>query len=153
MNIAVIFITLEKKYKSINMKILLVLFIGVFLSLNSFAANPYLDGLTRDQLIERLTSKIYVKDNIYSCDQVAYNYYFSKEAIKTCGFSRLSSSADTGNTMCLSWAMVKHDGSLGNLNTISKKGQKDFNDNYYSAKDKNNMCSNTLKFYSDFIIK
>lgn len=133
-------------------KVLLVL-VGCLMISNSIAANSPLESFERGELIDRLTANIPIKENIYSCNQVIYNYSFSKEAVNSCGFSRLSSAADTGNIMCHSWANLKSDGSFVKLRSVAKEAAEDFNSNYSASQKKAGMCSTILSRYSDFIIE
>ena len=132
---------------------LLVVLAGCLITLTSMAANPYLDNLTKDELIEKLTRNIPIKDNIYSCSQVVYNYSLLKEAVNSCGFSRLSSASDTGNVMCHSWATMKSDGSFVKIRSIAKQAETDFNEQYSKSQKKDETCSKLLNMYSDFIVK
>lgn len=131
----------------------LITLVGCFLISTSVSASSPLDSFTREELIDRLTSVIPIKDNLYSCEQVIYNYNLSKKAINSCGFSRLSSAADTGSTMCNSWAMLKSDGSFVKIRSIAKKAERDFDEKYSSSLKKDAICSRVFTTYSDFIVK
>ena len=135
------------------MQKIMMLLVSCLMTSTSMAANLYLDGFTREELINRLTSHVPIKDNIYSCSQVVYNYSLSQQAVKSCGFSRLSSAADTGNVMCHSWASLKSNGSFVQIRAAAKEAEKDFNSNYLSSQKKDAMCSTILSKYSDFIIE
>lgn len=133
-------------------KILMIL-AGCTIAATPIAANSHLDGFSRDELVSRLTSHIPIKENIYSCSQVVYNYSFSQQAVRSCGFSRLSSAADTGNVMCHSWATLKSDGSFVKTRSVAKEAERDFNLNYSASQKKDAMCSTVLSRYSDFIVE
>lgn len=135
------------------MKKIIASLVGFLIVLPSLAANPSLDYLARDELLEKFISYIPIKENIYNCNQIVYNYSFSQQAIKSCGFSRISSAADTGNVMCHSWAISKSDGSLGKIRSIAKEAEKDFKEKLFPPKKGSAICSSILDNYSDFIIE
>lgn len=135
------------------MQKIIALLVGVLVISPSLAANSPLDSFTREELIDRLTSVVPIKEGVYGCSQVVYNYSLSKKAVDMCSFSRLSSAADTGNIMCHSWAISKADGSLGKMRSIAKEAEKDFDEKHSKSLNKGGMCSAVLKKYSDFIVE
>ena len=132
---------------------MLTILVGFALASSAVSASSLLDSFTKDEAIDRITTYVPVKDNNYTCTQLVYNQSASKEAINICGFSRLSSAADTGYILCHSWGMLKGNDNLGNLLDVAAKAKADINESYAKSQNKAIACKNLLNHYSDFIIE